>query len=127
MTAASPRLAAPRWVGAVESMALRARCRALLTDGGGRAELLGYLGRGETEHFAQDQRRPLKRGQVLQRRDERELDALARKVLGLGGEAGVGLEPLISAVGVPGVTSAGDSASRPRWPIAVRHRLVVIL
>jgi hypothetical protein len=61
--------------------------------GGRRVKLLGHLGRGEAEHLAQDQRRPLQRGQVLQRRDERELDALAGQVVRLGRDVGVGLEP----------------------------------
>jgi hypothetical protein len=61
--------------------------------GGGRVELLGHLGRGEAEHLAQDKRRPLHPGQVLQRRDERELEALAAEVVRLGRDAGIGLEP----------------------------------
>jgi hypothetical protein len=52
--------------------------------GGGRAQLLGHLGRREPEHLAQDQRRPLSRGQVLKGGDEGELDALAGHVLRLG-------------------------------------------
>ena len=65
------------WVGPVESIALRARCSALLTEAADVPSCYGRLGRGEAEHLAQDQRRPLQRGQVLQRRDEGELDALA--------------------------------------------------
>ena len=47
-------------------------------DGGrGGVEHLGDLGGGEAEHVAQDQHGALARGQVLERRDEGELDALA--------------------------------------------------
>ena len=47
-------------------------------DGGrGGVERLRDLGGREAEHVAQDQRRALARGQVLERRDERQLDALA--------------------------------------------------
>jgi hypothetical protein len=94
--------------------------------GGRRIKLLGHLGRGEAGHIAQDQRRPLQRGQVLQRRGERELDALAGQVVRLGRDAGVGLEPADFGRGVPGVTPMGSSR-RWRCSIAVRHQLVAIL
>ena len=44
--------------------------------GDGRVEQLGDLGRGPAEHVAQDQDRPLAAGQVLDRGQEGELDAL---------------------------------------------------
>src|SRR5207302_8518575 len=43
-----------------------------------------YLGAGEAEHVAQDQHRALARRQVLERRHERQLHALALLVAGLG-------------------------------------------
>ena len=94
--------------------------------GGRRIKLIGHLGRGEAEHIAQDQRRPLGRRQVLQRRDVRELDGLAGKVVRLGRDVGVGLEPADFGRGVPGVTPMGSSR-RWRCSIAVRHQLVAIL
>ena len=50
----------------------------------GRLERIGHLARGEPEHLAEDQRGALVRGQVLERGGERELDALAPLVAGLG-------------------------------------------
>ena len=67
--------------------------------GGRRLQRLGDLGAREAEHLAEDQHRALARGQVLERGDERELDALALLV----GEAGV--------------------AGRARPTAARRHRL----
>ena len=51
-------------------------------DGG--VERLRHLVRREAEHLAQDQHRALVRGQVLERRDERQLDALAQLVARAG-------------------------------------------
>ena len=51
---------------------------------GGRVERLRDLARREPEHFPQDQHRPLARGQMLERHDERELDALPLLVPRLG-------------------------------------------
>src|ERR671923_536900 len=51
-----------------------------------RLEHLGRLARRETEHVAQDEHRALARRQMLERRDERELDALALLIAGV--EAG---------------------------------------
>ena len=61
--------------------------------GGGCVELFGDLGCREPENVAQDQCGALDGGQVLQRSDERQLDALAGEVLRLGRGVGVGLEP----------------------------------
>ena len=48
-----------------------------------RTRLAGDLGGGESEHLSQQQRRPLRCWQRLQRRDEGELQALALVVAGL--------------------------------------------
>jgi hypothetical protein len=55
---------------------LRARCSELLTDARG-LERLGDLAGRESEDLAQNEHRALARGQVLERGDERQLDALA--------------------------------------------------
>ena len=55
-------------------MAFRARCSALLTRRR-RVKDRGGLGSGELEHLAEEQHGPLGPGEVLQRGDERELDA----------------------------------------------------
>ena len=67
---------------------------------GRRLERVGDLGAGEAEHVAQDQHRALTRRQVLERRHERQLHALALLVTSLGpgeavreGAVGVGLDP----------------------------------
>jgi hypothetical protein len=66
----------------------------------GGAEDAGGLGRGEAEHVAQDQDRPLLRRQVLEARDERQRDRFSCVVAGFGAggyvaeqHIGVGLEP----------------------------------
>ena len=51
---------------------------ALFDRGDGGVQALGHFGGGPAEHIGQQQRRPLARRQVLQRRDEREPDALAQ-------------------------------------------------
>ena len=58
------------------SSTLRARCRALLTDAPW-CRATRRPPRGEAQHLAQDQHRALVGGQVLERGDERQLDALA--------------------------------------------------
>ena len=59
-------------------------------------ERLGHLARGEAEHLAQDQSRALVGGQVLERRHERQLDALAQLVARLGaGRAVLEAEALV--------------------------------
>ena len=122
---------------------VRARCSALLTDGGGRLEHLGGLLRREAEHLAQDQHRALGRRQVLERRDEGELDALAPLVAGLGRRAavleaeplvGIGLDPdrldhrrAGAVVGVGGRAVVDrQHALRARRSIAFRQVLVAI-
>ena len=82
---------------------LWARCSALYDRGGRRLERVGRpRGPEKPEHVAQDQHGALARRQVLQRGDERQLDALALLVARLGpGDAvaeaqalvGVGLDP----------------------------------
>ena len=80
----------------------RARCSALFTEAVVVSSDLGGLLGGEAEHLAQDQHGALVGRQVLERGDERQLDALALLVAGLGaGEpvlepevlVGVGLDP----------------------------------
>ncbi len=71
------------------------RARALkraVDGGGGRAELLGDLAGREAEDIAQDQHGALRGDEVLQRGDERQLDALAFLVAGLRRQW-VGLQP----------------------------------
>jgi hypothetical protein len=64
--------------------------------GDARVERLRRLLRREAEHLAQDERRALVRGEVLERGDERQLHALAQLVAGLGrGVAVLEAEPLI--------------------------------
>ena len=61
-----------------------------------RLERVGDLAAREAEHVAQDQHGALARRQVLERGDERELDALALLVASLGrGEAVLEAEPLV--------------------------------
>ena len=81
--------------------------------GGRRVERVGDLGAREAEDVAQDQHRALPRRQVLQRGDERELDALALLVARLGPgdggvepelRVGVGLDPHRSTSGSAGAS-----------------------
>ena len=65
------------WSGSRSSTVLRARWSALLTAATVVSSDLGDLRGREAEHLAQDQHRALVRRQVLERRDERQLDALA--------------------------------------------------
>ena len=64
-----------------------------------RVQRLRRLARGEAEHVAQDQHRPLRAGELLQRGHERQLDALAQLVARVGRRRarrrrlGVGLDP----------------------------------
>jgi hypothetical protein len=76
-------------------------------DGGGRrVELLGDLAGREAEYVAQDQYRPLRGSETLQRGDERQLDALALLVARLRRQR-VGLQPERLGERLPG--------SRLRW------------
>ena len=117
--------------GARSSTALRARCSALLTAASVVSSASRGLGGGEAEDLAQDQHRALGGGQVLERGDERQLDALALLVAELG--VGVGLEPhrLLERRAGPvagigrGPKSTGSIALRARWS-CVRHALVAI-
>ncbi len=59
---------------------------------GRRLERRRHLGAGQAEHVAQDQHRALAHRQLLERGDERELDALALLVAGLGRR-----EPILEA------------------------------
>jgi hypothetical protein len=60
-----------------------------------RAEQLRCLARREPSHVAQDQRRPLPRRQVLDRRHERDLERLAgdRRLVRVHQSSGIWLEP----------------------------------
>ena len=97
------------------------------------SSVLGDLLRREAEHLAQDQHRALRGGQVLERRDERQLDALALLVARLRGgvalrEAGVGVRLDPDRLGQrlrPGSRAArrtGRSRSGARASAAARAR-----
>ena len=99
--------------GRSSSTALRARCSALLTEATRRLQGVGHLGGREAQHLAQDQHRPLARRQPLQRRDERQLDALALLVAGL--RRGVAVVQPELLVGVRArATPSRPAASRDR-------------
>ena len=73
-----------------------ARCSALSTPGGVVSSAAGRLARREAEHVAEDEHGALARRQVLERRDEGELDALALLVARLRtGEPVLEAQPLI--------------------------------
>ena len=75
--------------GSRSSTVLWARCSALETAAAEVSSASAISAGREAEHVAQDQHRALARGQVLERRDERELDALALLVARLGAGAAV--------------------------------------
>ena len=76
-------------------------------------ERLGDLGGREAEHVAQDQHRALARGQVLERGDERELDALALLVARLGPARPSAIPAIPSGSGSSQTDSASGSLGRP--------------
>ena len=83
--------------------------------GDGRLERLGDLAGREAEHLAQDQHGALVGRQVLERRDERQLDALALLVARLGRGKAV-LEAQPSRPGTAPPTPTRRSARRgPSW------------
>src|SRR5258705_3036838 len=94
LTAASPRSRSTVcWVGAAEPIALRARCSALLTAA---VDVSSCSATSAAEKPSTSRRISAARWvarQVLQRRDVREFDGLAGKVVRLGRDVGAGLEP----------------------------------
>ena len=84
---------------AIDSIAARARCRALLAEATRGVEHLGDLGRAVPEHVAQHQHRPLAGRDPLQAGDEGEADRLLGLVAGVGPLCPVG-QPLEQGVGI---------------------------
>ena len=82
-------------------------------------EQRGGLGGGEPEHLAQDQHRALARRQMLERRDERELEALPQLVAGLRSSGPVGHAELPIGIRLDphrlGERPAGSLARVRRW------------
>ena len=82
----------------------------------------GHLAGREPQHVAQDQRRPLARRQLLQRRDKRQFDALALLVARLRRGRGIGGHDL--AVGI-GADPDRLEQRRPRAVVRIGGRPVV--
>ena len=90
--------------------------------GDGRVEQVGGLGAGPAEHVAQDQHRALAAGQPLDRGEERELHALARRVA----RGGVGDRVPRRRRRASGIRLDDGSARRGRRSSSSRQALVAI-
>ena len=104
------------------SIEARARCSALLTLGTDVSSSSATSAAGELEHLAQQQHRPLGGGQVLERGDVRELDALAPRVRRLGVArvvrlVGPRLEEQVLGVELTEVAGLGEA----RAEVAAQH------
>ncbi len=104
------------------SRVARARCRALLADADRGLECRGRLAGGVAEDLTQDQHRALVRRQVLEGRDEGQLDRLAALVAGVGTD-----QPVLELELVVGIRldpdGLGDRHSRLTEGIGARPEI----